>query len=206
MRITHKQLETCRKDPIGWVADNISSQGSSIFLRNFDQCLEQAVFQFHKTRQADLSKVYLENRMKSAKFSDVEIFEDTRMKLNSYIAWFVNSGVTVAGGRFLLSMDLGSDITLGGFIGRIDLTQNGYRAILLENIMPAWDEDLRMPLIQIGIAKAFGRPINEVSVGIQELDASNLVVCCFKPEELATASHVAQYLSNQISRELSNYA
>ena len=206
MRITHRQLEACRADPIGWVAARISIQDSPIFFRSFDQCLREAIFHFHKTGRADLSGDYLEIRMQTAKFTNIQKIENTRRKLDSYIAWFTNSGVTVVARRFLLGIDLGSDNTLGGLVGRIDLTSNGYRAILLEDIMPDWDEDLRMPLIQIGISNAFGRPINEISVGIQELDASSLVVRRFDAEELATAEAVARDLSTQISRQLANYA
>lgn len=204
MKITHKQLESCRRDPGGWVSTQVSV--SPFFNRGYDACLRDAIFQFHRKKQANLSRDYLESGMSRAGFNNFDRIESTLRKLDSYIEWIDIAGVTVLEHRFLLNLDLGSDASLRGLIGRIDLTNDGYRAILFEERTPTWDQELRMPLIQLGVASAYGRPANEMSVGLQELDSSNLLVCRFDGEELAIAEAVAQDLAAQVARQFARYS
>jgi hypothetical protein len=63
-------------------------------------------------------------------------------------------------------------------------------------------EALRMPLIQRAVARVMGRPEDEFGVGVQELDASNMVLRNFSQSEINEAFSVAQSLASDVADEV----
>lgn len=59
-----------------------------------------------------------------------------------------------------------------------------------------------MPLIQRGTARKYSRPEDEVSIGFQELDASNLETVSFSPTELDEAEETARQLAAGVDSEI----
>ncbi|MDE0084718.1 MAG: hypothetical protein OXU23_03335 [Candidatus Poribacteria bacterium] len=119
--------------------------------------------------------------------------------------WFQSSGITILKSQVRFNFGIGHGVILGGLISRIDMTLQGYRAILLETIPPQWKEELRMPLIQRGLAHAYGRREDKFEVGIQELDASDLVVNVYSKSELDDAEQLAQQLAEKVANEYAKY-
>ena len=62
-----------------------------------------------------------------------------------------------------------------------------------------------MPLIQRGLARAYYRPENEFVVGIQELDASDLVVTSYSKTIIDEAEQVVLQLSEKVASEFAKY-
>ena len=82
------------------------------------------------------------------------------------------------------------------------MTPQGYRAIILGPVNQGSMEELRMPLIQRAVARATGRPEDEFTVGMQELDASNMVVRSFSRTEIEDAYNIAQATAAQVAIEI----
>ena len=116
--------------------------------------------------------------------------------------WFQSKRITVFGSRVLLNLSLGHGLILGGIIPRVDMIPQGYRAILLDEIPLRWEEELRMPLIQRGLARAYSRPEDEFMVGIQELDASDLAVTSYSKTDIDHAEQIVQQIAEEVANEL----
>ena len=120
------------------------------------------------------------------------------------MSWFQCEGVMAIGSRARLNFDLGHGVILGGHISRVDITTNrttnGYRAILLEGIPLRWNEELRMPLIQRGLALVYGRPEDKFVVGIQELDTCALVETSYSTAAMNDAEQTARQLAEEMAR------
>lgn len=106
--------------------------------------------------------------------------------------------------RFRMRYELGPGLILGGNVGRIDLIPQGYRAVLLETVSSNWDQALRMPLIQRGVADAYGRPEEEFWVAAQDLNGSNLQLYKYSTEEIDAAVLAARDLAGRVLIEVAN--
>lgn len=99
---------------------------------------------------------------------------------------------------------MGSGIILGGEVSRVDVdvTSGGYRAVQLGTPRAGWRSELRMPLIQPGIADRYQREAAEVRVGFQHLDGSNLSLVSFSEAELQAAERGAREVAQRVAAEL----
>jgi hypothetical protein len=94
-----------------------------------------------------------------------------------------------------LALPVGS-VTLGGLVSRVDVTLGGYRGVLLGQAGPGWRTELRMPLIQAGLAMRYDRPIDQFNVGVQRLDGTMLEETHFVDREVTTARTRLEQLLN----------
>jgi hypothetical protein len=122
-------------------------------------------------------------------------------ELDAYMTWFNGARRTVADYKVNISLDLGRDWILGGEVSRVDLdlARGGYSAILLGEAMPSWKAEVRMPLIQIAIAKRLSRAENEIMIGVQNLDGSDLRTTTYSPAQRGKAVTTAQALARRLS-------
>ena len=147
MRISHIQLETCRSNPIQWVKLRLN-QGTSTgpqFSMSYDRALRLAIHSFHKT-DATTARRYLENlilrQQQKKKFLNRPRVDGIRRDLESYMRWRKSCSDTVIDSDFQLKDTGTSFLTLGGKISRLDLTSNGYRAVLFGVPNPTWKQDV----------------------------------------------------------------
>ncbi len=126
-------------------------------------------------------------------------------EFDTYIQWYESSGVIVADHRSRLDLDLENGLILGGTVSRLDITNDGYRAILLGSRKPTWQQETRMPLIQRTMAAKYERPEDEVSVGYQNLDGSDLEVVVYSQTTLNEAENIARQLASIVSIEVLNF-
>ena len=106
--------------------------------------------------------------MTDRNFTDEKRIGDLETDFQSYIRWHRQSGIIVADSNIRLSYSIGAFVDLSGLISRLDITDTGYRAVILGARRPNWRNELRMPLVQSAIALKYGRPVEEVAVGVQE--------------------------------------
>jgi hypothetical protein len=204
VRISHKELEECLRDPPSWVASKFNDSAGGP-RGGYDYCLREGIYYFHKTDDPAGTRNYLERTLSKRKLANRLRVEGVLERFDAYVYWFRKSGVLVADHRCQLEFDLGSGLILGGVISRLDITSGGYRSILLGAIPLTWRGEARMPLIQRGMAKKYGRPEDEFAIGYQELDASDLQTGSYSREELDEAEENARRLAEGINREITKY-
>lgn len=173
MKISHKELAACQKSPKFWLASRIeqsSSGGGPRF--GYSQALSLSLCELHKGGDLSIAKKQLEGyleRFKNEKKKDL-----MRVRLLDYAAWLDTSGIVPVDSNVILTFPASGEWHLGGYVSRVDILANGYRAVLFEPIVPNWKNELRMPLIQLAIAERYGRPAKEIRVGFHDLDGNEM--------------------------------
>lgn len=201
--ISHRHLAQCHGNPVEWVSNKVNQ--NAIVYRSYNLCLQYGIHYFHQSRDVKAAKQYTQKRILNQGLKNELRIQDTLSRLDAYTNWFQSERVMVFDSRVRLKFSLGHELVLGGIIQRVDLTPTGYRAIILEEIPLRWEEELRMPLIQRGLACAYSRPEDEFVVGIQELDASNLVVTSYSTTVIDHAEQIVRQLAEEVVNEASKY-
>ena len=171
MRIRHRELEACRVSPGSWVASQQVPPAPRKF--GYGRALSLAICEFHKTESMGAATAKL-NGYVTKNFTNEKRIEELYENLAIYAAWFNQAGIISADANVRILFPNGVGWQLGGLISRVDFTPTGYRAILFGKIVPGWQKELRMPLIQSAVAYKYGRPTSEVSLGMQELGSNTL--------------------------------
>jgi hypothetical protein len=133
-------------------------------------------------------------------FTNDKRIDDLEADFESYIRWHRRSGIIVADSNIRLSYSIGGFLDLGGLISRLDITDIGYRAVILGAGRANWSTELRMPLIQSAIAFKYGRPVDEVVVGVQEPNGSALEEEIYTSAEITSARQEFQRLGEGIRK------
>jgi hypothetical protein len=183
MKISHGDLELCLRNPKHWFA---SAGGSSHpFNMGYDRALQYAIYHYHSS-SAQGARAHLTSIITRHNFKNAARVTEIESALDSYIAWARRENLRTAAVKVNISLACGF-LELRGEIGRIDVTPLGYRAIILKAPPLGWQDQLRMPLIQEAISTMFGRPADDVEVGFQRLDSSNLQTVCYHPRRRESA-------------------
>lgn len=201
MRISHRELAQCQINPTEWVSNQVN-QNQKIYRIGYERCLLEEIYRFHKHGNVKEARQYLQERLRKQKLKDYSRIQETLTRLNAYMSWYQCERIMTVKSRVRLNFCLGHGVILGGNISRVDvdITTNGYRAILLESIPPQWNEELRMPLIQRGVALTYQRPEDKFVVGIQELDTCHLVETSYSKEAINDAEQIAGQLAEEMAR------
>jgi hypothetical protein len=200
MNISHTQLEDCRKNPRSWVQALAGPR--PFFKMGYNQALLHAIHRYHRSSSdASTARKYLQ-KLVDKHFQNEARSEDIQEKLEAYIKWHKGSGLIVADSKFRIKLNLSVLLELRGEMHRFDMLPNGYRAMLLGDYSPNWEHQLRMPLLQRAAALRFGRPVSDVSVGVQHLDGSHIKVKLYPKAEIAEAE--ADF--KKLSRSIQGYA
>ena len=206
MRISHRQLAQCQSNPTEWVSNQVD-QNEKFYRMSYERCLREEIHRFHQHRDVKGARQYLQEKFLKHKLKNNSRIQETLRCLNAYMSWFQSEGIIPIRSQFPLNFGLGHEVILGGFISRVDMMPKikGYRAILLEDIPLRWEEELRMPLIQRGIARSCYRPEDKFVVGIQELDASNLAVTSYSKADIDDAEQIVRQLAEKVSEAASEF-
>jgi len=197
MKISHRELEECRRSPRTWWQGRQSAGGFRSF--GYGQALLNAIHRYHRTNSARAARSHL-REMIDRNFTNERRIEELEADFENYIRWHRRSGIIVADSNIRLSYSIGGFLDLGGLISRLDITDNGYRAVILGAGRSNWRNELRMPLIQSAIASKYGRPVEEVAVGVQDPDGSALQDEIYASAQIASARQEFQRLGEGVRR------
>jgi hypothetical protein len=203
MKISHSELESCLRRPSGWFREKMTTRSHG-YLMGYNRALLLSIYHFHKTGQALSARRYIQAMIKKHSFRNAARIDEIELGLDSYLRWCKSESLIVADSRVRINFGSGF-LRLTGEISRVDVTPDCYRAVLLGPSTAGWQGQLRMPLIQKAISMKFGRPAEEVAVGIQDLDGANLEVVGFSPRVLRIAEQRFARLARQIELYSSNY-
>ncbi len=198
MKISHTELEVCIQHPRRWLQQKAAAQSHG-YLMGYNRATLLSIYHFHKSQSAASARDHLQSLIDRHGFKDPLRVEGIELSLESYMSWVEANQVAVADTRVRLAVDSGF-LTLVGEISRVDVTNAGYRAVLLGVGTPMWRQELRMPLIQSAIAMRYGRPVAEVAVGVQTLDSSGLQTHSYGATALSRAARRFSILSRRLRR------
>lgn len=181
MKLSHRQLEACQRDPRGW----LRAQESDRFVRRgYDGYTKLGIFRFHRDEDPDGARDHLRGLLERCGYLTNERRQSRALeKLDDYIDWIRTENVSVVEGRVNLEFPVNGDLLISGRVERVDVVTGGYRAVLLGDYRADWQQQLRMPLLQMAVAHHYWVPVEDVLVGVQKVDGSELEVVSFsKPE------------------------
>ena len=115
MKISHTEIETCRRNPRAWIAQRIKPGGGGP-RTGYDGVIRLAIYRFHRTLDAVDARRYLEKAFKSYRLTSASRMTLSIAVLNSYIGWYYSASPIIVGYKLLLDFDLGSGWRLGGVI------------------------------------------------------------------------------------------
>jgi hypothetical protein len=184
MRISHTQLESCLASPRTWYRTSLAAE-SHPYLMGYERVLRLSIFHFHKST-GPAAHDYMTKMIRRHALKNVSRINEIEASLDRYIRWATAEGLKVADTKVNIVHQIGF-LELRGEIGRVDVTSKGYRAVLLGKAPDAWEQQLRMPLIQIAIASMYGRPQEKMEVGFQQLDASKLATKLYSDDQIQRA-------------------
>lgn len=198
MRISHGELEACRRDVARWVAAKLNAGAGP--RAGYAGMTKLAIYKYHATGDADAAREHL--RALLGRFANEGKKLGAEYQLDAYIEWAEREGLIVADRKVRLEFDLGSGILLGGEVSRVDIDlAGGYRAVLLGAPDPDWRTELRTPLLQRAVARHFDRDEAEVTVGVQDLDGSSLQAVQFSRVEIDAAEVGARSVAIRLTME-----
>ena len=200
MRISAAELEQCRQDVAGWVRAKLYPTGQGP-RPGYATAVRHAIYRFHKIGNEAEARGHLRGLLDRFQ-NDVQKAGAGR-DFEAYLRWHRLNQPIVASHRVRLSYPLGGGVLLGGEVSRVDVdvVQGGYRAVLLGTPRPDWRSEIRLPLIQLGIADRFQRGAAEVRVGFQHLDGSNFSLVSFSGPELQAAEQGARDVAQRVAAE-----
>jgi hypothetical protein len=197
MRISHTELETCLGNPPNWYVA-VRTASSHGYKMGYERSLRLTIFHYHKTSAAE-ARQYLDKMVKKHNFKNAARVTEIENGLESYIHWAESESLKVADTRIKITLPVGF-LELRGEVGRVDVTAAGYRAVLLSQPPPDWQQQLRMPLIQAAIGAMYGRPPDKIAVGFQELDGSNLETVVYGRRQISAAEQRFRLLGETVRR------
>ena len=200
MRIPVSELEFCGQDVAGWVRARLNPTGGAPRL-GYAGTVKLAIYFFHKSGNETAARAHLRDLLD--RFQGSAQKAAAEQEFDSYLRWYRLQQPIVASHRVRLEFSLGSGIILGGEVSRVDVdvSSGGYRAVQLGTPRSGWRSELRMPLIQLGIADKYQRGAAEVRVGFQQLDGSNLSLVSFSESELRAAERSARGVAQRVAAE-----
>lgn len=196
MRISHTQLGNCLVQPRQWLRD-IASQKSG-FKMSYKQALKYAIGKYHKTTSPIDARQHLKRLIANGDLKTRSRIDEVELALDLYMKWHQDSDISTADSNTPILLDVGGYLELSGLISRVDVTEHGYRGVLLGVTDSNWKDQLRMPLIQRALAEKYVRPVQDIMVGIQAIDGSSLEVVTFSPLQIREAEREFRDLGERI--------
>lgn len=200
IRISHAEFADAQRDFAAWwrLKQAPPAAGRSL---GYAQAVKLAIYKYHSLQSNRSASLAHFDQLVAARLTNAQRIAQARLQLQAYIEWAEHSGVVVADHRVRLNLTLEVDVMLGGEVSRIDLEPSGYRAVLLMARVPArWQQETRMPLIQLAVADKYQRSPNDVSVGVQLLDGTALTVANFEADARNAALESAVAIARQVRR------
>jgi hypothetical protein len=164
----------------------------------YERVLRLSIGHFHKS-SSQAARDYMAKMIRKHNLRNVSKINEIEISIDRYVRWAMSERLKVADTKIKLEYRLGF-LELRGEIGRVDVTGTGYRAVLLGKVPDGWEQQLRMPLIQIAVALMYGRPQDKTEVGFQELNASNLATRIYSERQIQKAQHEFMALGQILRR------
>jgi len=199
-RISHSELAAAQRDFAAWwqVKQAPATGGRRL---GYAQAVKLAIYKYHSLQSNRAASLAHFDQLVAGRLTNQQRIAQARLQLEAYIEWVENSAVIVADHRVRLNLALDTDVVLGGEVSRVDLAPKGYRAVLLmERASSRWDQESRMPLIQLAIADRYQRSPEEVMVAVQRLDGTSLNEAAFDAHTRDAAFAAAAAIARQVQR------
>jgi hypothetical protein len=202
MRLSHTELAECLTDPRSWLAMKRSATGARTL--GYDQILKLGILRFHK--QGGVKPEEARQHIRAILGRQPKLRDETRKKelvrrFDKYVDWYLEAGVIVGGIRTRVAVQASALLTLSGEVSRVDVVDGGYRGVLLGRHSVEWKEEVRMPLLQLGLANVLARPVAEVGIGVQDLDGGGLQATRFGSQAIARAQKRLRDLAKTLAEE-----
>jgi len=165
----------------------------------YDGYTKLAIIKYHKTN----SEIEAQNALSRylSRFKNIDRISECEDILTEYIQWHKLYNPIVIDIKRRISVSINYGNSIGGEVTRVDFTSaGGYLGVLLGNKSDNWQSELRMPLIQFGLSQAYNRSITDFSVGVQNLDGSELETISFSSTNIKNALKKAELLSKNYLR------
>ena len=201
MRISHRYLDACRRNPVAWTRRRLSSSTDEFIPIGYDGYTKLAIYAYHRTQDRAFARQQLSTYL--SRFSSIDRIQEAEDVLDSYISWHDQERPIVVRTRFRIILDIDHGNFLTGEVSRIDICRDsGYRGILLGPIPLDWDSQLRMPLIQLGLSQMYQRDPSEIEIGVQELDGSSISTRNYSDSEIGGAFEQVVRISKRVYEEV----
>jgi hypothetical protein len=200
MRISHRELEVCGRDPGAWVRARLAPAPGGP-RQGYDSVLKFGLHRLHLGQSIEEARRHIEQIFaRSERLRNGSRIEDVLDRLERYAEWLQRSGTAVADSMARIELGGFGLLELSGIVDRVDVTESGHRGVLLGRTDGDWQAELRMPLLQSALADRYGVPVEEVAVGVQQLDGSELALRTFMDGEVLRAEHDLRQLSERVQR------
>jgi hypothetical protein len=200
VRLSHTELAGCLADPRGWWAMKRRATGARTL--GYDQILKLGILRLHKEpgTTPEEARQYISTILdRQPKLRDEPRKEDVLRRFGTYVEWYLDAGVIVGGIRIRIAVEASPSLTLSGEVSRVDVVDEGYRGVLLGRHSAEWKAEVRMPLLQSGLADALERPVGEVGIGVQNLDGGGLQSTRFGSRAIAQAQKRLRELAKTLA-------
>ena len=165
-----------------------------------------AIGEFHKTNDVGKAQDYLEASL-TKNFKNVSELPDYVKKLEEYGREWRALGNSLIRYRDNVTIAVPKRFpafSVSGQASRIDLIPSGgYGIWMFVRDQPDWDEDPRMPLLQMTYAERLGAEMQEVKVGVYDFETGGYATRIFTPRDVKIAqkglSDVMEALSARFS-------
>jgi hypothetical protein len=202
MRLSHTELAECVADPRGWLIKKRRTTGGRTL--GYDQILKLGILRFHK--EGGVNPEDARQHIRAILDRQPKLRDEVRKRelfrgFGEYVEWYSEAGVIVGAVRTRVSVEVSASLTLAGEVSRVDVVDEGYRGVLLGRHSADWNAELRMPLLQLGLADALARPVEEVEIGVQNLDGGGLQSTRFESHAIARAQRRLRDLAKTLAEE-----
>jgi hypothetical protein len=202
MRLSHTELAECVADPRGWLIKKRRTTGGRTL--GYEQILKLGILRFHKDGGVNPEDARQHIRAilgRQPKLRDEVRKKEVFRRFGEYVEWYFEAGVIVGAVRTRVSVEVSASLTLAGEVSRVDVVDEGYRGVLLGRHSDDWKAELRMPLLQLGLANALARPVAEVEIGVQNLDGGGLQSTRFESHAITRAQRRLRDLAKTLAEE-----
>lgn len=189
MKIRLTDLEHVRSNPKAYrdiLAD--STENKRFFRMSRRRALHLSIYEYHRRGESvNLALIYLED-LYHRRFKNEKYLTELEDQVEDYASEFRRHGNSVVEFKTNVSINIESGLQITGEIPRLDLVpQGGYEVLLFPTSTDNWTQELRYPLLQAHFSKKLGAPVEEMSVGIYDVDRARYETTRFTTDEIAAA-------------------
>lgn len=198
MKISHTALSQCQRDPTRWFG--LATGEPSPRPPGYASLTRFAIHRYHRTADVATAIAHLRALLERSKerLTSRKRHHEAVENLQDYVDWYDSADVVLGDSKVRIELPSGGLLTLSGEIHRIDVTDSGYRAVLIGTHRDDWFTELRFPLIQHAVARLYQVPVADTEVGVQHLDGSGLDLRNYGVQERSKALAVFAALSRRI--------
>jgi hypothetical protein len=131
MRISHRDLVMCKRDPANWVAQKVNPPENGP-RAGYNAYLKNGIRRLHKGATLEEATAAMVAALERNKIlNSVARTQAVIDQLASYSDWYSQEQPAVAESFFNIEYPATQFLTLAGQVGRVDVTETGHRGILL---------------------------------------------------------------------------